>query len=71
MSSLRPPDHTHGKEPCGLCRDAGKVTLMGRCHVNAPMRAEYDNATGVLTLYCYVPECSRVVAKFKVAGILQ
>lgn len=46
---------------CDLCDDVGKLHLRGKCHPTAPLRAEFDK--GILSLYCYVPECNRLVAK--------
>lgn len=52
---------------CDLCSNTGPLHLRGRCHPTAPLRAEMDGA--MLTLWCYVPECNRVVAKFAVADL--
>ncbi len=57
---------TNPTEPgCDLCGDTGVLHLGARCHPTAPLRAELHK--DVLTLYCYVPECSRTVAKFKIS----
>ncbi len=50
---------------CDLCNQQSSVLhVRGRCHITAPLRAELDCQQGILTLYCYVPECNRVVARF-------
>lgn len=53
---------------CDLCGDNSQplLHLHASCHMTAPLRAELED--GVLTLYCYRPECNRVVAKFKLAN---
>ena len=51
------------KAYCDLCGDQGPLVLKPICHLTAPLRAEFEN--GILTLYCYVPECNRVVATFE------
>ena len=54
---------------CDLCNQESSVHhLRGRCHITAPLRAEIDSQ-GILTLYCYVPECNRVVAQFRVQSV--
>lgn len=52
---------------CDLCDDAGPLFVHQRCHPTAPLRAIIEDS--VLTLRCYVPECGRVVGKFKVTDI--
>lgn len=55
---------------CDLCGDnAAPVFLHARCHLSAPLEAELG-ADNVLTLRCYVPECNRVIAKFRVAELV-
>ena len=54
-------------EGCDLCGDF-PVVLAGRCHPGAPLRIEMDE-DNVMTLYCYVPECRRVVGRFKVEQV--
>lgn len=49
---------------CDLCADTGPLILRGRCHPTAPLRVDIDN--NVLTLRCYIPDCDRLVAQFKV-----
>lgn len=50
---------------CDLCGDnTPPIHLHAKCHLTAPLRAEIDK--GMLTLYCYLPECNRVVARFKI-----
>jgi hypothetical protein len=54
---------------CDLCEDnKGPLFLHARCHLTAPLQASMED--GVLTLRCYIPECGRVVAKFKVTDIV-
>lgn len=54
---------------CDLCGDQpGDIHLRANCHLTAPLSATLED--GVLTLRCYVPECSRVVARFRVTGVL-
>jgi len=48
---------------CELCGD-WPVTLSGRCNPSAPLRAEMTDPS-TLILSCYVPECGREVARFK------
>ena len=63
MSAPAPPPG------CDLCGDnVGPQHLHARCHLTAPLRAELED--GVLTLYCYVPTCNRVVARMRVSGIV-
>lgn len=51
---------------CNLCGDNSQpLHLHAICHMTAPLRAELED--GVLTLYCYIPECNRVVARFRLA----
>lgn len=53
---------------CDLCGDqpeAGTV-LYSNCHYTAPLKARMEGDT--LILSCYVPECSREVARFKVTA---
>lgn len=51
---------------CGLCGDNSQpLHLHASCHMTAPLRAELEN--GVLTLFCYRPDCNRVVARFILA----
>lgn len=53
---------------CDLCGDnVGPTQLRARCHLTAPLQAEFED--GVLTLRCYVPECRRVVARLRVAKV--
>ncbi len=58
-----PKEHT-----CDFCKDFTAVAhIHARCHSAAPLRAELSN--GVLTLFCYLPDCNRRVARFELAGI--
>lgn len=50
---------------CDLCGDQGPLLLHARCHLTAPLAAEING--DVLILRCYLPECGREVARFKVA----
>lgn len=49
---------------CELCNDTGPLELAARCHPTAPLRVKLEGHT--LTLYCYIPECSRLVTSFEV-----
>lgn len=49
---------------CDLCGDQGPLLLQAKCHMTAPLRVVLDGDT--LILFCYVPECNREVARFKV-----
>jgi len=48
---------------CDLCGDF-PAQLRARCHPTAPLRVEMASATEIV-LYCYLPECDREVARFK------
>lgn len=50
-----------GKE----CKHDPVLTLQQRCHRQAPVYAEYDRSTGILTLRCVV--CRRMTARIKIA----
>lgn len=52
---------------CELCDDTGELELAARCHPSAPMRVKLDGH--LLTLYCYVPECSREIVSFNVVSV--
>ena len=53
-------------EHCEFCSDSDGqpevLYLHARCHPSAPLRAELEN--GTLALFCYIPECNRLVAQF-------
>lgn len=49
---------------CELCGD-WPVILSPRCHLTAPLKAVLEDEE-TLVLRCYVPECNREVARFKV-----
>ena len=53
---------------CDLCHDEHglpeELCLHARCHINAPLRAVLRG--NMLTLYCYLPECNRAVATFRI-----
>lgn len=49
---------------CDLCGDQGPLLLRPKCHLTAPLAVELDGDQ--LILRCYVPECSREVARFTV-----
>jgi len=54
-------------EGCELCSD-WPVVLSSRCHPTAPLRLEMiDEET--LVAYCYLPQCNREVARFKIAKV--
>lgn len=54
---------------CELCGDQPEtIHLRGRCHLTAPLAARLEH--GVLILSCYVPECGREVARFRVTEVL-
>ena len=55
---------------CDLCGDEGVMHLHSKCHLTAPLSAEYEKESGILTLRCYVPECRRIVAEIKVEKLL-
>lgn len=55
---------------CDLCGDQPEILwLHQRCHLSAPLQASLEG--DVLTLSCYVPDCRRVVARFKIDRILE
>ena len=68
------PDPDKLKPKCELCHDKKgepeAFALRARCHMTAPLQATYDARTGVLTLRCYIRECSREIASFKVEARL-
>ena len=49
---------------CELCGDF-PIHLHARCHPSSPLRAQM-NREGELELFCYLPDCNRHVATFKV-----
>jgi hypothetical protein len=53
---------------CDLCGDNSPVYLHSRCHLTAPLQASLED--GILTLRCYIPECQRIVARFKVTDVV-
>lgn len=55
---------------CDLCGDQETPKeLRARCHMTAPLQASLVD--GILTLRCYIPECSREVARFKVERLVE
>lgn len=54
---------------CDLCSD-WPVHLHGRCHPMAPLRVELTE-DGTLSLFCYVPDCNRLITRFKVDSARQ
>lgn len=68
------PQSPNALTACDLCHDATSPTATGplhihsKCHITAPLRAEFEN--GVLSLYCYVPECNRLVGKFVITAAM-
>lgn len=49
---------------CELCGDF-PVMISGRCHPTAPLRIEMEDSS-TMAIYCYLPDCNRLVAKCKV-----
>lgn len=49
---------------CELCGDFPAI-LSGRCHPCAPLRIEMEDEQ-TLAIYCFLPDCNRLVAKFTV-----
>lgn len=61
---MKPLSETVTPDGCELCGDnKPPFHIHAHCHLTAPLRAELENS--VLTLFCYLPECNRVVARFK------
>lgn len=53
------------KVQCGLCDESNVLQLRTKCHLSAPLKVELvDQKT--LILRCYVPDCSREVARFTI-----
>ena len=64
-------DHNNNEQAakgCELCAEF-PAELQSRCHPSAPLRVEALSEIEI-ALYCYVPECNRLVARFKLAGAL-
>lgn len=38
------------------------------CHPGAPLRVEMDE-DGIMTFRCYVPECNRIVGRYKIVEV--
>lgn len=55
---------------CDLCADTGTLRLLAACHPAAPLRVELSE-DGVMELFCYIPECGRDVARFKVEDFVE
>lgn len=55
---------------CDQCHERSgapeAIYLHGRCHMAAPLWAKVEG--GYLILSCYVPECRREVARFRITG---
>lgn len=52
-------------DQCGMCSGfSAHLHIHGRCHPSAPLRAEIGPGNE-LTLFCYLPDCNRVVARFQ------
>ena len=49
---------------CELCGD-WPARLHSLCHPTAPVRIEIEKS-GLLKIFCYVPECNRLVAKVRI-----
>ncbi len=57
---------------CEFCHDSpelSKLHLRARCHPTAPLRVELQS--GILSLFCYIPSCNRLVARLEVAEHLK
>lgn len=54
---------------CGRseCADQ-EIFLNPKCHIDAPVKAAYDQKEGVIRVYCFV--CQRMIVKVKVAANL-
>lgn len=61
-------ENNHQPTGCELCGDF-PAHLESRCHPSAPLRVEALSEHEI-ALYCYVPECNRLVARFLLAGEL-
>lgn len=73
-----PPLPINGQKECEICVGSNETFfLTGRCHKGVPLRAILENVeedgrpVSILTLYCYVPTCGRIVAKLKVAEFMK
>ena len=54
---------------CSVCDDnTGPLHLHSQCHMTAPLRAELHR--DLLYLFCYVPDCDRLISVMKVADIV-
>lgn len=49
---------------CDLCGDQGPLFLHAKCHLTAPLEALLEG--DLLILRCYLPDCGREVARFRV-----
>lgn len=61
-------DNNNPPKGCDLCGDF-PAHLVARCHPNAPLRVEALSEHEI-ALFCYVPECNRLVARLQLAGAL-
>lgn len=52
---------------CELCGDL-PVIVTARCHPTAPVRIVMLDST-TMEIYCYIPDCNRLVARVQVADI--
>ena len=50
---------------CDLCGDDDRMRLRALCHLQAPLAVTFED--GMLVLSCYVPDCGREIARFKLA----
>ena len=58
-------DDIDPKLQCDLCDNSDALQLSAKCHLTAPLKVELVNQK-TLILRCYVPDCSREVARFTV-----
>lgn len=49
---------------CDLCSGQGELVLRARCHLTAPLAVSREG--DVLIIRCYLPDCKREVARFRV-----
>ena len=69
MTALNKSEGVRFPDPppkCDLCATGADVpknlTLRAKCHLTAPLAVRFEG--NILILSCYVPECSREVARF-------
>lgn len=59
-------ENNHQPTGCQLCGNF-PAQLVAGCHPSAPLRIEALSEREI-ALYCYVPDCGRLVARFLLAG---